>query len=305
MYAIDTHAHIFPAREKFIANARYHPDYTVNAQDFIKQLDMHCFYGGVLVQPSFLGTDNSNMLAAIRQYPARLKGIAVIAPESGEAELRALAGQGIVGIRLNLFGKPCPDLQDAVYANLLKILAKLNWQLELHAPPAYLVQLLPQLAGSGITVVIDHFGRIDPKKGIADLDYQKFLQLIDPKQHWIKVSGFYRLAPENGATVAKEAFKLLLAKGMQERMIWGSDWPHTQNEKTVNYRLSINTLYEIVGDKALTGQILTTNAAALFGFQDTAPPATVRPDRNSGYLIKNHHPKRFLSFVYTARSASE
>ena len=277
MYAIDTHAHIFPDREKFIAGARYHPDYLVQGKDFIAQLDMHCIYGGVLVQPSFLGTDNSDMLAAIAQYPKRLKGIAVVEVNSSAAELDALAAQGIVGIRLNLFGQPCPDLHEESYRALLDQLVRLNWQIELHAPPDYLLQLLPQLAGRGIAVVIDHFGRVDREKGIADPDYQKFLQLLDPQEHWVKVSGYYRLAQENGIQVAKDALALLLAKGMRARLVWGSDWPHTQNEKTISYKMTLDALYEITADKELARQILTSNAAALFGFEDVLNVQKCKP----------------------------
>lgn len=83
----------------------------------------------------------------------------------------------------------------------------LNWQVELHAPPKYLIQLLPQLDEYSFDVVIDHFGRVDPVKGIEDPDYQKFLSLLNVKQHWIKVSGFYRLgAAPNNINTARQAY---------------------------------------------------------------------------------------------------
>ncbi|CAA0282342.1 metal-dependent hydrolase of the TIM-barrel fold family, partial [Acinetobacter baumannii] len=46
------------------------------------------------------------MLKAIRQFPERLKGIAVVDTTATLEELSQLKEQGIVGIRLNLFGLP-------------------------------------------------------------------------------------------------------------------------------------------------------------------------------------------------------
>ncbi len=99
-------------------------------------------------------------------------------------------------------------------ANVLRNVESLNWQVEVHAPPKYLVQLLPQLSEYNFDVVIDHFGRVDRIKGINDPDYQKFLNLLNVKQHWIKVSGFYRLGTTpNNINTAQQAYKIFKDKG--------------------------------------------------------------------------------------------
>ncbi|WP_350340910.1 amidohydrolase family protein, partial [Escherichia coli] len=69
---------------------------------------------GVLIQPSFLGTDNSYMVSGLRQAPERLRGIAVLAPEAEAGTMRDLAGAGVVGLRLNLIGKPDPAFASPV-----------------------------------------------------------------------------------------------------------------------------------------------------------------------------------------------
>ncbi len=61
--------------------------------------------------------------------------------------------------------------------------------------------------------MIDHFGRVDPVKGIEDPDYQKFLSLLNVKQHWIKVSGFYRLgATPSNINIAQQAYNIFKEK---------------------------------------------------------------------------------------------
>jgi predicted TIM-barrel fold metal-dependent hydrolase len=65
--AVDTHAHVFRRGLKLADTRRYAPDYDVEIEDYLRQLDAHAVTRGVLVQPSFLGTDNSFMLKALHR----------------------------------------------------------------------------------------------------------------------------------------------------------------------------------------------------------------------------------------------
>ena len=159
---VDTHAHIFEKNLEFAAQRRYAPDYDATVEMFLANLDASGLSHGVLVQPSFLGTNNEYMLAGIAKAAPRLKGIAVIAPPVAEAELDKLAAQNVVGIRLNLVGRDIPDLVGNEWKQLLKSLASRGWQVEVHDEAKRLPKLLPILLESQVNVVIDHFGRPDP-----------------------------------------------------------------------------------------------------------------------------------------------
>ena len=112
-----------------LANARrYAPGYDAPLAAYLAQLDAHGVSHGVLIQPSFLGFDNSQMLAAIAAQPQRLKGIAVVPPDMAAADLQALDRQGIVGIRLNLFGRDTPDLSGPEWRGLLSRIETLGWR---------------------------------------------------------------------------------------------------------------------------------------------------------------------------------
>jgi len=267
MILIDTHAHVFSQHDPCITTARYMPHYDATVEQFIAHLDMHQFTHGVLIQPSFFGTDNHVMLQAIQAYPERLKGIAVVEHTISLAELTELKSKGIVGIRLNLFGLSLPDFTHPDWKFFLSNLENLNFQIELHAPPRDLIQILPMLQHYQIHIVIDHFGRSLPKIGVSDPDYQKFLSLLNPKQHWVKVSGYYRLGvyPGNIAT-AQKAFQLLKEKGMFSQLIWGSDWPHTQHEHDISYEKTLHSFQQIVTDPEEQLMILGKNARKLFQF---------------------------------------
>ena len=262
MAYMDTHAHVFDQDTNFIKTARYTPSYTVTAEDYLATLDKHGFDKGILIQPSFYGTDNSYMLAAIAKYPKRLKGVAVVDTQASKNDMQMLKQQGIIGVRLNLFGLDCPDLSQENWQSFLINLSELDWQLELHAPPSYLVKLLPKLKDYKIAVVIDHFGRIDPIKGVEDPDYLAFISMLSSSQHWIKVSGYYRLAKDDkGIEYAKQSLNLLLHKNMQDRLLWGSDWPNTQFEQSMSFNKALDKFHQIVQDEDLIEKIIIKNNA--------------------------------------------
>lgn len=267
MKAVDTHAHIFSAQGPFIDDARYRPAADATVDHYLANLDRHDIDYGVLIQPSFFGFDNSQMLAAIAEHPQRLKGIAVVPTDIDAGTLQALTNQGIVGARLNLFGKPVPDLYAAPWRTFLARLDQQGWHLELHCPPAYLCAMLPALKDHQGPVVIDHFGRVDAEKGTQDPDYRRFIDMLDPSRHWVKISGHYRLGDaEEGPRHAQKALQLLLEHGMRDRLVWASDWPHTQYGDQVNYDATVRFLSALISEESLRRQILGKNALALYGF---------------------------------------
>lgn len=267
MKTVDTHAHTFSANDPVVSDARYRPANDALAATYLKHLDQQGFDYGVLIQPSFLGYDNSYMLDSIRQYPDRLKGVAVLPLDVETHTLAELEECGIVGARLNLFGKPVPALQTKPWQRFLRLLGERHWQLELHCPPNYLVQLLPALQKYRGPVVFDHFGRIDPEKGTDDPNYLQVLDWLDPEHHWVKLSGFYRLGEgQTGKHYARQALTMLLDKGMQNQLVWGSDWPHTQHGADMSYERAVMFLQELLPDSLLREKVLTHNPLRLFGF---------------------------------------
>ncbi len=66
---IDTHAHVFARGLPMADVRRYTPAYDVTVEEYLARLDAHGMSHGVLVQPSFLGSDNSYLLQAIARAP--------------------------------------------------------------------------------------------------------------------------------------------------------------------------------------------------------------------------------------------
>ena len=97
---IDAHFHVFLSKSINQAQSRYVLEYDATIDQWEKFATPGGFEGGVIVQPSFLGVDNSFLLAAIRLEPNKLRGIAVLPPNTSRSELEELKEQGVLGLSL-------------------------------------------------------------------------------------------------------------------------------------------------------------------------------------------------------------
>jgi predicted TIM-barrel fold metal-dependent hydrolase len=254
---IDTHAHVFHRGLKLAPGRRYAPDYDAPLALYLEQLDRNGMTNGVLVQPSFLGTDNSYLVESLKQANGRLRGIAVVDPAVSADELRTLDRAGVVGIRLNLVGQPLPDPAASEWKSLLGHVKALSWQVEIQRNASDLAMLAPQLLDHGVTVVLDHYALPDPKLGIADPGFQSVLKLGVTKNVWVKISAPYR----NGAAgedFARAAYPLLRNAYGLDRLLWGSDWPHTQFEASQSYEKNRQFLDALITDKSERAQVLAS-----------------------------------------------
>ena len=267
--AVDTHAHIFLHSLPMTAHRRYTPDYDASLSDYLAMLEQDGSTHGVLIQPSFLGFDNTFLLAALAKHPDRLRGIVVVAPETPRHQLADLSHQGIVGIRLNLIGEETPDFRAPVWRRHLKDVADLGWQVEVQAEADRLSKIIPPILASGATAVIDHFGRPDKATGVDDPGFRYLLSTAKTSHVYVKLSAPYRLGPDGqGHRIAREAAPLLLSAFGPDRLLWGSDWPHTEFEKTAPGPKEMRAeLDQWVPDAAQRQHILGTAAAHLFKFE--------------------------------------
>ncbi|RQR40343.1 hypothetical protein DIE23_00520 [Burkholderia sp. Bp9143] len=264
---IDTHAHIFVQGLPLAARRRHAPDYDATLDQYIAQLAAHGLSQGVLVQPSFLGTDNAFLRAVCERYPRRFRGVAVVAPEIADAELEALDAAHIVGARLNLIGVALPDFGDRRWSALLARFNALRWHVEVQANAEDLPVVLDALLRHDCTVVVDHFGRPDARLRAADAGFRYLRSTASSGNVWVKLSAAYRSADNsNGTEHGRALATALLDSFGPERLVWGSDWPHTQHRHLIDYDGAVDALEYWIPDQAARDRVMTVSAAELFRF---------------------------------------
>lgn len=223
----------------------------------------------VVVTPSTYGTDNRCTLDALDQLGDGARGVAVVAHDVDEAELDRLAAHRVCGLRVNFvspqsWGETTVDM----LATLARRVARRGWHVQVFAHPQQLVAMAPVLATLPVPLVVDHMGRIDPAQGPQGEAWDVLRRLLDGGNTWVKLSGAY-MRSALGAPSYADTLPLgrALVQAAPERLVWGSDWPHTTEAPG---SVDDADLADLLGDWAATPaarqRILVDNPAHLYGF---------------------------------------
>ena len=272
MTGIDGHAHVFVQGLPLAPGRRYAPAYEATLDDYRAMLASRNLSHGVLVQPSFLGTDNHFLLSCLDMRPGQLRGIVMVDPARDIGQIDAWHARGVVGARANLIGAELPDFGDVSWGRFLERMVALNWHLEVHIEAARLREIAATLLASGVKVVIDHFGRFDPALGTRDPGFSSMLAMASSGREWVKVSAAYRVSanphdPAAALAAAADAWPALVREFGVDRLVWGTDWPHTQFEDMQDAGSARAQLSAFVTDPDQLHAVLIDTPSALFHFR--------------------------------------
>ncbi|MDE2604805.1 MAG: amidohydrolase family protein [Burkholderiales bacterium] len=223
----------------------------------------------VVVTPSTYGVDNTCTLDALDELGPTARGVAVVDADVPRAELDRLASHRVCGLRVNFvspqsWGETTPQMLQT----LADRVAPLGWHVQVFAHPEQLMAMEALLGSLPVPLVIDHLGRIDPAEGAQGPAYDALRRLLDRGNTWIKLSGAYmrsrERAPGYGDTFA-------VAQGLlrhaPERLVWGSDWPHTTEKPgSVDDADLVDVLLAWCWTQDLLEQVLVRNPRRLYGF---------------------------------------
>lgn len=233
--AVDAHCHVFgPAAEfPFSPKAKYLPQ-DAGSEMLFALRDRLGFARNVIVQASCHGTDNRATLDAIARSNGRARGVAVVDPEIGDAELDMLHAGGIRGVRFNFLKRLVDEAPKERFLDLSHRVARLGWHVVVYFEADLLEELRPFLDALPVPVVIDHMGRPDVAQGPEGADMIAFRAYVDSRPDiWIKTTCPDRLdsagEPYNDFVRAVRP----LVEAYPERVLWGTDWPHPNMEKVL------------------------------------------------------------------------
>lgn len=241
----DGHCHVFRADLPMMPERRYTPNYDALPETLNERLNKHSLDGALLIQPSFLGTDNQYLLDSIHKLkqfvPERVfKGVVVLDPASPpeDEDLSRLSAKGVIGLRLNLY-RHTEQFDYGRWQPLLQRIEKQGWHIEVHCEAKVLQFILPPLVKNHSKIVIDHYGlvtSVDQCPGMNTILAQP------PEKLWIKMSAPYRLKHylsdnnEHSQNIFLHSlYKVFSSFLGDDRLVWGSDWPFTQFEDNVSY----------------------------------------------------------------------
>lgn len=223
--AVDCHIHIFDPRWPLARPLKV--GFWSTVEDELRKRSRTGVARCVIVHPSSYGSDNGALLQALAVLGDSARGVAFVPPEVSEAELDALHAQGVRGIRLFLNGgdqHPPPGLIRAHAERL----APRGWHIEFVVREQPLMAAEDLLAALPCRIVLDHFAHMRQPAGVRQPVADTVRRLLDKGHTYLKLAAVYSVskAPAPAYDDLTPMARTLI-DWAPERMLWGSDWPHT------------------------------------------------------------------------------
>lgn len=228
---------------------------------------------GVIVHSNYAGRDHEVTLDALRRFPDRLRGIAVLDRDVSDSRLDELTDAGFKGIRVNLLrqdgkivqtgGTTFEDLQ-----SLAPRLAERGWHAQLWIESNDLQACSSELEKLPLQFVIDHQTRTMADKTVNDPGFQWFCNKLKEGRYWCKLSGADRNTRRGRPYSDTEAFTKALVAANPDRLVWGTDWPHVghaQSQVPSEVEL-VDLFFRCVPQAHVQAKVLIENPQRLYGF---------------------------------------
>jgi predicted TIM-barrel fold metal-dependent hydrolase len=155
--ATDCHHHVYNAKYPVDPRATLRPGDAL-VEDYRALQKRIGTTRNVLVQPSTYGTDNRCHLEALAAFGPTARMVAVVDDTVSTEELKRLHGLGVRGIRFNLAqaGATTPEMIEP----LSKRVNDLGWHIQINAPAAKIIEIMPILERVPSQIVFDHLAHI-------------------------------------------------------------------------------------------------------------------------------------------------
>ncbi|WP_071524404.1 amidohydrolase family protein [Pantoea sp. A4] len=257
--ACDCHMHIYDDRYQSVNNPALN---TANASlaEYQQQFQPLGFRRHILVLPSTYQDNNQIILDALACHRHQARGVAVLDGRVSRSQLVQLSAQGITGLRYNLV-RSAPGVLQHMAANAA-LLAEFGWHINLHLTPKHYAEAAPLLESLPCEVVLDHFGRVDFSGWQSSSYVAAIRKKLRSGQWWIKLSGLYLSLPASTADI--NAFAHCLLAEREDRLLWGSDWPHPTSRTPINERDNLASLFDWATTPQQLAQVLVNNPQQLY-----------------------------------------
>jgi 2-pyrone-4,6-dicarboxylate lactonase len=227
--AVDAHCHVFGPGAQFpYAPERKYTPCDASKDQLFALRDLLGFERNVIVQATCHGNDNRALVDAIAHSKGRARGVASVAPDVSDAEIRLLHEAGVRGVRFNFLKRLADFTPPEVLMRTAERIAPLGWHVVVYFEAHDLPDLWDFFTRLPTIVVVDHMGRPDVTQPFDGPQFERFVRLL--REHpniWSKVSCPERLSASGPPTYDDVVpFARRLVETFPDRVLWGTDWPH-------------------------------------------------------------------------------
>lgn len=225
----DTQFHVLGPQERFpyFAQRHYTPP-TAPLDAYLRMLAVLGIDHAFVVHANTQGPDNEIYLQAVAQRPQHLVAVVKADGSVTPEQFRKLHARGARGVRFGFNPQHHNGALDrGTVQQMIDRTRDRGWFVQLHCDGAALPALEDWIAGLQAPVVIDHLGRVDAAAGLDAAPQRALLRLATLPHVWIKISGLDRICPAGDPYEEAGPLVSRLAESARDRLLWGSDWPHT------------------------------------------------------------------------------
>jgi len=265
--AVDAHCHVFGPGDVFpYAPSRKYTPKDAPKEKLFALRDFLGFSRNVIVQATCHGQDNRAMVDALKASNGLARGVASVAADISEAELRDMDAAGVRGVRFNFVRRLVDFTPREVLMDIAGKIAPLGWHVVVYFEAADLEELLPFFTSLPTKVIVDHMGRPDVGKGVDHPDFLRFLKFMtDNENVWSKVSCPERLSLQGPPYDDVVPFARKVVERFPDRVLWGTDWPHPNMTTHVpDDGLLVDLIPKIAPTPALQQALLVDNPMRLY-----------------------------------------
>ncbi|KAF7547240.1 hypothetical protein G7Z17_g7875 [Cylindrodendrum hubeiense] len=252
--AWDTHHHIFePERFPFAEGRHFTPSVATLQQ--LKDFESSIGVAHVCIAHGLsYGPDCTSLLYYLAEFNGEARGICVIDEINiTDQQLDQYHEAGIRSVRLDFFkAKAMNDAEQQV--RLIRATANRllrwgagdkGWSIQIQQPNiAYWKELRKVASSLGLPIVLDHMGLVKapsmaPEGStpvVEQPEWQDLLGALADGNVWVKISAPYRNSRADPGFQDLEQIVTQLVRANPKRVVWGSDWPHTQRHEDRHLR---------------------------------------------------------------------
>lgn len=227
--ATDCHAHVFCEDKAFpMAPGRTYTPQPAPVSEYVALARKLGIERTVFIQPSVYGTDNTCILAAMRDVGSHARGVAVIDDRTPEGEIDEMERAGTRGLRINLetAGNADPAQARARFLAAVKRIGTRRLHVQMFTRPPVIAAIRDAIESSPVTVVFDHFGGAQAAGGVRQPGFDALVALVRSGKAYVKLSAPYRGSTQAPSYADMAPLAKALVAANPQRMLWGSDWPH-------------------------------------------------------------------------------
>ena len=231
---------------------------------------------GVVVHTQRYDTDHSLLIDELEALSPRerknFRAIGIVKDSLSDRDMERLNGLGVRGARFHL-GKRWGEVHDPnVVRRSLARVREIGWHARLHLSGSDIADWGDFLLSiRDLPMVIDHMGHLDFSLGLRQAPLLWILERLKNENWWVKLSNGNRDSAMESGWDDSIPFGKAYIDAAPDRMIWGTDWPHTgwRKQRMMNDAETLELLYRYVdNDAALLHKILVANPTRLHGFED-------------------------------------